>query len=133
MIRRPPRSTRTDTLFPYTTLFRSAEFDFARYEPDPHQTFAFAGQVRTQILSSDLLASEMVVYPGLRYELTECGYHVFPLPVQHPGHDAFPGCSVAPISELERRVVGLVCYGSITNNTKLVKDNVRTTVTNSKQ
>src|SRR3546814_13058784 len=26
MIRRPPRSTRTDTLFPYTTLFRSADF-----------------------------------------------------------------------------------------------------------
>src|SRR3546814_5626267 len=25
MIRRPPRSTRTDTLFPYTTLFRSIE------------------------------------------------------------------------------------------------------------
>src|SRR3546814_11637004 len=29
MIRRPPRSTRTDTLFPYTTLFRS---------PDPGST-----------------------------------------------------------------------------------------------
>src|SRR3546814_16528698 len=31
MIRRPPRSTRTDTLFPYTTLFRSQKlttFDF---------------------------------------------------------------------------------------------------------
>src|SRR3546814_21005191 len=27
MIRRPPRSTRTDTLFPYTTLFRSPECD----------------------------------------------------------------------------------------------------------
>src|SRR3546814_8017238 len=26
MIRRPPRSTRTDTLFPYTTLFRSWSF-----------------------------------------------------------------------------------------------------------
>src|SRR3546814_2636342 len=26
MIRRPPRSTRTDTLFPYTTLFRSVLF-----------------------------------------------------------------------------------------------------------
>src|SRR3546814_12689029 len=25
MIRRPPRSTRTDTLFPYTTLFRSID------------------------------------------------------------------------------------------------------------
>src|SRR3546814_5544087 len=27
MIRRPPRSTRTDTLFPYTTLFRSSRTD----------------------------------------------------------------------------------------------------------
>src|SRR3546814_3946587 len=27
MIRRPPRSTRTDTLFPYTTLFRSSTID----------------------------------------------------------------------------------------------------------
>src|SRR3546814_9832532 len=27
MIRRPPRSTRTDTLFPYTTLFRSARLN----------------------------------------------------------------------------------------------------------
>src|SRR3546814_10957882 len=27
MIRRPPRSTRTDTLFPYTTLFRSNDID----------------------------------------------------------------------------------------------------------
>src|SRR3546814_19227862 len=27
MIRRPPRSTRTDTLFPYTTLFRSPRAD----------------------------------------------------------------------------------------------------------
>src|SRR3546814_17019105 len=28
MIRRPPRSTRTDTLFPYTTLFRSRRENF---------------------------------------------------------------------------------------------------------
>src|SRR3546814_8654933 len=28
MIRRPPRSTRTDTLFPYTTLFRSVGYGF---------------------------------------------------------------------------------------------------------
>src|SRR3546814_17952603 len=31
MIRRPPRSTRTYTLFPYTTLFRSAEADTAPF------------------------------------------------------------------------------------------------------
>src|SRR3546814_1129301 len=30
MIRRPPRSTRTDTLFPYTTLFRSPLSDLVR-------------------------------------------------------------------------------------------------------
>src|SRR3546814_11774159 len=30
MIRRPPRSTRTDTLFPYTTLFRSASVLFGQ-------------------------------------------------------------------------------------------------------
>src|SRR3546814_4183794 len=30
MIRRPPRSTRTDTLFPYTTLFRSLEHRMSR-------------------------------------------------------------------------------------------------------
>src|SRR3546814_18419833 len=33
MIRRPPRSTRTDTLFPYTTLFRSQMVgSFAEFE-----------------------------------------------------------------------------------------------------
>src|SRR3546814_14278319 len=31
MIRRPPRSTRTDTLFPYTTLFRSTQAPLDRF------------------------------------------------------------------------------------------------------
>src|SRR3546814_16466025 len=39
MIRRPPRSTRTDTLFPYTTLFRSAAGiearSYSEVIPDP--------------------------------------------------------------------------------------------------
>src|SRR3546814_14905330 len=33
MIRRPPRSTRTDTLFPYTTLFRSYRSWLRRHDP----------------------------------------------------------------------------------------------------
>src|SRR3546814_19200329 len=45
MIRRPPRSTRTDTLFPYTTLFRSPR-------PKP-QTELFTNY---QLPSIDLLA-----------------------------------------------------------------------------
>src|SRR3546814_5000620 len=36
MIRRPPRSTRTDTLFPYTTLFRSLDAGLAVARPEPH-------------------------------------------------------------------------------------------------
>src|SRR3546814_9088991 len=44
MIRRPPRSTRTDTLFPYTTLFRS-EIRDARIEQCP----PFADQDRIVI------------------------------------------------------------------------------------
>src|SRR3546814_4421785 len=38
MIRRPPRSTRTDTLFPYTTLFRSS------HRTQPRVAGLFLGQ-----------------------------------------------------------------------------------------
>src|SRR3546814_9417085 len=34
MIRRPPRSTRTDTLFPYTTLFRSRQHQRPAWRQD---------------------------------------------------------------------------------------------------
>src|SRR3546814_15135255 len=43
MIRRPPRSTRTDTLFPYTTLFRSF-FQKAVRSPQARQRIRDAGQ-----------------------------------------------------------------------------------------
>src|SRR3546814_13051561 len=42
MIRRPPRSTRTDTLFPYTTLFRSYKttvFDLSRWRNKKKPSF----------------------------------------------------------------------------------------------
>src|SRR3546814_6254468 len=52
MIRPPPRSTRTDTLFPYTTLFRSAEclgepihrIDIGFGESPPHRVDQRRGQ-----------------------------------------------------------------------------------------
>src|SRR3546814_3338973 len=57
MIRRPPRSTRTDTLVPYTTLFRtikyidrhssmasSAPFFLMMSFPDPHHPFTPPGR-----------------------------------------------------------------------------------------
>src|SRR3546814_11048988 len=45
MIRRPPRSTRTDTLFPYTTLFRSDEHPANPHDPP---RLRFAGPCHTR-------------------------------------------------------------------------------------
>src|SRR3546814_10944452 len=50
MIRRPPRSTRTDTLFPYTTLFRSVLVDEqtgGAAEGNLCITHSWPGQART--------------------------------------------------------------------------------------
>src|SRR3546814_17206856 len=43
MLRRPPRSTRTDTLFPYTTLFRSSAGKADR-RPSRHATRRAVGR-----------------------------------------------------------------------------------------
>src|SRR3546814_10749991 len=45
IIRRPPRSTRTDTLFPYTTLFRSIGYKICDL-PEANKPAAFAGCTR---------------------------------------------------------------------------------------
>src|SRR3546814_1128413 len=45
MIRRPPRSTRTDTLFPYTTLFRSP----APVRPDDDAVTGFVFKVQANM------------------------------------------------------------------------------------
>src|SRR3546814_17179779 len=45
MIRRPPRSTRTDTLFPYTTLFRSPSLLFIDFQNIAHRPIACGNRV----------------------------------------------------------------------------------------
>src|SRR3546814_3345770 len=50
MIRRPPRSTRTDTLFPYTTLFRSV---------------AAAGEVNINAIAPGIAAALLATVAGL--------------------------------------------------------------------
>src|SRR3546814_6757361 len=57
MIRRPPRSTRTDTLFPYTTLFRSLDKDSNvvwRYLGRSHHDFDIAEDVRIYTLTHEM-------------------------------------------------------------------------------
>src|SRR3546814_4128565 len=50
MIRRPPRSTRTDTLFPYTTLFRS----------DPALLAVLRAEVGRSVLTPDSAAMRAI-------------------------------------------------------------------------
>src|SRR3546814_4368703 len=66
MIRRPPRSTRPDTLFPYTTLFRSP----ALWRPElcPSITIAapapsgFPGPALSDVAASGGIAAEWLAY-----------------------------------------------------------------------
>src|SRR3546814_323 len=57
MIRRPPRSTRTDTLFPYTTLFRSIAREPGDIEPSHHGR---NNPIRSQAKSPGKLAGEKI-------------------------------------------------------------------------
>src|SRR3546814_2383402 len=40
MIRRPPKSTRADPLYPYTALFRALQYQVVRYQRDPETLLA---------------------------------------------------------------------------------------------
>src|SRR3546814_13631208 len=53
MIRRPPRSTRTDTLFPYTTLFRSVAFRVSG--PDVDKVRELAARVQDVMVATPSL------------------------------------------------------------------------------
>src|SRR3546814_16953938 len=88
MIRRPPRSTRTDTLFPYTTLFRSNGVALAeRFAP----SYAVRMQTAPQPVFEDVLAAAARIAP-----------HAHATPVlRSRGIDAIAGCS---LRSAERRV-----------------------------
>src|SRR3546814_6840154 len=61
MIRRPPRSTRTDTLFPYTTLFRSPLAAQPEFFPDldmPAGTEPARNRIDDRLRRLDIVRSE---------------------------------------------------------------------------
>src|SRR3546814_9566154 len=60
MIRRPPRSTRPDTLFPYTTLFRSK------------RALPGGSCVQYVLVSADLRADRALLQSGGRHRLGGC-------------------------------------------------------------
>src|SRR3546814_189320 len=65
MIRRPPRSTRTDTLFPYTTLFRSPQAP-GGYDREPHDAEAL---MLWWLALVPLLAGVAILGSGIRRRL----------------------------------------------------------------
>src|SRR3546814_16143272 len=76
MIRRPPRSTRTDTLFPYTTLFRS---DDGPTRPACRRRWTHAGKndSRTWRLGLSPLVSRSEEHTSELQSLMRISYAVF--------------------------------------------------------
>src|SRR3546814_9983028 len=77
MIRRPPRSTRTDTLFPYTTLFRSLRgVAFGRVEQclrlfglgDPRRAIKDEGRADMRFVEQQLRLQQFELEPHRRSE-----------------------------------------------------------------
>src|SRR3546814_3830661 len=70
MIRRPPRSTRTDTLFPYTTLFRSEIIHPGQIGRDedirPRAALDLLRQRRTGGIGGDNLTLRLLLPGGVR-------------------------------------------------------------------
>src|SRR3546814_906841 len=87
MIRRPPRSTRTDTLFPYTTLFRSVGTGgHVRHALDVHHRHRLADVLAGEVehaLAADAVqrhrdlrrAAALVVARARRHQLVAGGDH----------------------------------------------------------
>src|SRR3546814_6087784 len=81
MIRRPPRSTRTDTLFPYTTLFRSAMVGYGNFDTKK-ATASIGGPISDNlkfIVRSEEHTSEL-------QSLMRISYAVFCLKKKNPQH-----------------------------------------------
>src|SRR3546814_16439826 len=57
MIRRPPRSTRTDPLFPYTTLFRSGARSVVAFDEEDERVVEFPGALDLVEHPADLIVS----------------------------------------------------------------------------
>lgn len=89
-------------------------------EAVPDTRYGFAGHTKQSLEEHALIAddvtfcfSELRVCFPLSFVGAQDDLLRFQLPVEHPGHDYFRGCSGAPIIDEEGRVVALVCQGNL--------------------
>src|SRR3546814_15235745 len=94
MIRRPPRSKRTDTLFPYTTLFRSLAMRYLpRFVPGLSLNISVAWN-KTETTESFDSASGTVVPKGSAWPLSPHWQTATTLAYAHPIADWLLGASL---------------------------------------
>src|SRR3546814_1953517 len=103
MIRRPPRSTRTDTLFPYTTLFRSWPV------PLPLPTSfggreSYVGQLTVQLSSCDPVM--LFFPPEIAAMATEAAEAKGVTPVDWSAFET----RAAPVAALPKQEPDATCY-----------------------
>lgn len=80
-------------------------------DAEASQTYAFAGEVMPERHAPHTYFTQPSVYPGLKLVREDRHVYEFRLPVDHPGHDQFKGCSGAPVVDLNKKVVGIVISG----------------------
>src|SRR3546814_5869682 len=85
MIRRPPRSTRTDTLFPYTTLFRSHLGRRLGFFGDAARLFTAGGH---DALSGGLRPEARFAFFGVAFVFLEIGVDPAALVQAGGGHES---------------------------------------------
>ncbi len=86
-------------------------------EPNFEELYGFAGDIMPAILDrGETFVTDHHTYTGLKYVRTEGDFLCFKLPVEHPGHEYFQGCSGAPIVDTRKNLVSLVSWGSIEKN-----------------
>src|SRR3546814_6259851 len=130
MIQRPPRSTRTDTLFPYTTLFRSA--------------IPVGGEYQLALAAADVLHAEILAALDVlvRRFLDPAGVQAADLVEAH-AHLAAAGCDLAAgadvvaherseehtseLQSLMRTSYAVFCLKKKTKNNKTTHQNTKQT------
>src|SRR3546814_2267459 len=123
MIRRPPRATRTDTLFPYTTPFRS---DRGAETPPPRQRFRPGAEGRAREQSAECHRENPARHLHLRHrpvgigQVEPCHRHTLRQRGAHPQRSEE---HTSELQSLMRISSAVFCLKKTTNHSRITKYN----------